>query len=163
MDKRKIGQFIAQCRRYQHITQEQLAEMLNVTDKSVSKWENGHSLPAADLYPGLCAILGVSINELFAGQRIKENEYKSIADQNLMQMIKYKMYCMSDKKITFQEFDSALTEIAELTTELKSFAAKEDAVQHMVKETDCSYETCSRAYDFYLHLFTIPEQQEEAK
>ena len=163
MDKKKIGQFISHCRRDCHITQEKLAEILNVTDKSVSKWENGHCLPAADLYTPLCDILGISINELFAGQRIKESEYRTIADQNLMQMIKYKLYCMSDKNVTFQEFDSALTKIAELTTELKSFAAKEDAVQHWAKETGCGYETCSKAYDFYLHLFTIPEQQEEAK
>lgn len=160
MDKYKIGQFISQCRRNLSITQEQLAEMLDVTSKSVSKWENGLALPAPALYEPLCAILGISINELFAGERITEADYKSVADKNLMQIIKYKLYCMSDKNITFYEFDHALTRIAELVETLKDFPSREHAISHMVKETHFSYDKCANAYDFYINLFTmttIPE------
>lgn len=50
--------------------------MLNTTNKSVSKWENGKCLPDLSLYEPICNILGITINELFAGQRIKEEDYK---------------------------------------------------------------------------------------
>ena len=66
MNQIKIGKFIAQCRKEKGITQEQLANMLNTTNKSVSKWENGNCLPDSSLYEPLCKILNISINELFA-------------------------------------------------------------------------------------------------
>lgn len=163
MDKRKIGQFISECRRDKQITQEQLAEMLNVTYKSVSKWENGHCLPDATLYEQLCSILDISINELFAGQRIEDKDYKRIADNNLMQMLKYRLYCLSDKSIAFSEFDNALTQIAELTAELKRFRTKDEAVHYLMKETHFSFEECANAFDFYTNLFAIDEPKEKAR
>ena len=63
MDKIKIGTFIAHCRREKQITQEQLAELLGVTNKAVSKWETGCCLPDASLYEPLCAVLGITISE----------------------------------------------------------------------------------------------------
>ena len=68
MNQIEIGKFIAKCRKSKNMTQNQLAEMLNTTNKSISKWENGSCLPDASLYEPLCAILGITINELFAGQ-----------------------------------------------------------------------------------------------
>ena len=120
MDKVKIGKFISKCRKDKQLTQEQLAEMLNVTNKSISKWENGICLPEATIYEPLCKVLDITINELFAGQKIVDEDYKKIADENLMQMLKYKLYSMSDKSITFKEFDNALTKIAEVTAILKA-------------------------------------------
>ena len=76
MDRLKIGRFIAQCRKDKGLTQEQLAEMLDLTNKSISKWENGSCLPDASLYEPLCSALEITINELFAGQRIRDEEYK---------------------------------------------------------------------------------------
>lgn len=76
MNQIKIGKFIAQCRKEKKLTQEKLAEILNTTNKSISKWENGNCLPDSSLYEPLCNILGITINELFAGQRIKDEEYK---------------------------------------------------------------------------------------
>ena len=131
MDKVKIGKFISRCRKDKQLTQEQLAEMLNVTNKSISKWENGICLPEASIYEPLCKILGITINELFAGQKIMDEDYKKIADENLMQMLKYKLYSMSDKSITFKEFDNALTKIAEVTAILKAFKTKEEAVEYL--------------------------------
>ena len=160
MDKVKIGKFISECRKSKQLTQEQLAEMLNVTNKSISKWENGICLPEASIYEPLCKILGITINELFAGQKIMDEDYKKIADENLMQMLKYKLYSMSDKSITFKEFDNALTKIAEVTAILKAFKTKEEAVEYLMKETATSYEECSNAYDFYIKLFEIKDIEE---
>ena len=153
MNQAEIGKFIAECRKRKKMTQNQLAEVLNITNKSVSKWENGSCLPDASLYEPLCGILEITINELFAGQRIKNEDYRKKADANLMQMLKYKLYQLSDKSIAFAEFDNALNRMAEVTTILQQFGAKEEAVEYLVKETDLSTAECSAAYDYYINLF----------
>lgn len=155
MEQIKIGKFIAECRKNKGLTQTQLAEMLNTTNKSVSKWENGNCLPIPSLYEPLCNILDITINELFAGQKIKNEDYQRIADANLMQMLKYKLYSLSDKSVTFIEFDNALNRMAEVTTILKQFETKEEAVDYLVKGTNLSIEECSTAYDFYINLFKV--------
>ena len=70
MDQEKIGKFIANCRKKQNLTQEQLAEKLDISKNAVSKWERGLNLPDASIMKELCAILKISLNELFAGQHI---------------------------------------------------------------------------------------------
>ena len=60
MNQIKIGKFIAECRKDKKLTQEQLAEMLNTTNKSISKWENGNCLPDSSLYEPLCNILEIT-------------------------------------------------------------------------------------------------------
>ena len=112
-------------------------------------------MPDSSLYEPLCELFNISINELFAGQRIKDEEYKTIADQNLMNMMKYKLYQMSDSSITFDEFSHALDQIAHITTILKSFDDKEKAIHFMMEETDLSYEECSSAYDYWIQLFEV--------
>lgn len=158
MDKKKIGNFIAQCRREKSLTQEQLAEQLHVTGKSVSKWENGLCLPDAAQYDPLCRILGITVNELFAGQRIPAEDYRTVADKNLLEMLKYQMYQLSDKKLTFVDFDNALTRISEIAVQLKAFPSKDDAVEFLMKETDCPRAECAAAYDFYTRLFDKEEK-----
>lgn len=153
MDQIQIGKFIAECRKRKNMTQSQLAELLNTTNKSVSKWENGICLPDASLYEPLCDILCITINELFAGQKINNEDYQRIADANLMQMLKYKLYQLSDKSIAFADFDNALNKIAEVTTTLKQFGSKEAAVDYLTKETGLQIEECSTAYDFYMNMF----------
>lgn len=74
MDQIKIGKFIAENRHALGLTQAQLAEKLTVSDKSVSKWERGVCLPDASLYFPLCETLGITVNELFAGERLPEPE-----------------------------------------------------------------------------------------
>ena len=74
MNQEQIGKFIAELRHEKNLTQEQIAEKLNVNVKSVSRWENGRNLPDPSLMQELCDILGISINELFAGKRIKKNK-----------------------------------------------------------------------------------------
>ncbi len=86
MDQIQIGKFIAVCRKAQGLTQAQLAEQLNITDRAVSKWETGRSLPDAALMLPLCGILKIDLNELFCGRRIEMENYKEIAEKNLLEM-----------------------------------------------------------------------------
>ena len=155
MNQEKIGKFIAECRKEKGLTQVQLAEKLGTTDKSISKWENGVCLPDSSQYEFLCNILEITINELFAGKKIKDEDYKKVADENLIKMLKYKLYCLCDKSVTFNEFGNALDRMSEVLTILKSFSTKEEAVNFMMNETHLSYEECSNAYDFYVNLYKI--------
>ena len=158
MDKVKIGKFLSQCRKAKHITQEQLAQMLDVTNKSVSKWENGCCLPDSTLYEPLCVILGITMNEFFAGERLEGQPGE--ADACLLKMLKYRLYCASDRSVSFQQFDQALTQVAALTAKLKAFASKEEAVGFLVEQTQAPFDECAAAYDFYVHLFTgIPGEE----
>ncbi len=76
MNQEKIGKFIATCRKEQKLTQEELAEKLGVTDKSVSRWENGKTMPDISLFESLCKELNISINELLSGEKIENNQNK---------------------------------------------------------------------------------------
>lgn len=90
MDQIKIGKFISSKRKEKGITQSELAEMLNITDRAVSKWENGICLPDAGTMPELCKILNISINDLFSGEVVdmKDNEKKY--EDNLLEMTRLK-------------------------------------------------------------------------
>lgn len=86
MDQVKIGKFIAGCRKEEGLTQAALAEKLGITDRAVSKWETGKSLPDASLMPELCEILGIEISELFAGEHIAMEDYKKYTDSLMLEM-----------------------------------------------------------------------------
>ena len=86
MDLVKIGQYIAGKRKDVGLTQRQLAERLNMSDKSVSKWERGVCLPNVSVYQELCDILGISINEFLAGEDISEENIAQKSEDNLMQV-----------------------------------------------------------------------------
>ncbi len=87
MDQLKTGRFIAQCRKDQGLTQFRLGEMLGVTDRAVSKWERGLSLPDASIMQDLCDALGITINELFTGERLEHMEdYNKKIEENLLEM-----------------------------------------------------------------------------
>jgi transcriptional regulator with XRE-family HTH domain/DNA-directed RNA polymerase subunit RPC12/RpoP len=90
MDQEKIGKFIQEKRKEKKLTQSELAEKLNVTDRAISKWENGNCLPDAGTMPVLCKILNISINDLFSGEIVdmKNNEKK--LEENLLDMAKLK-------------------------------------------------------------------------
>lgn len=88
MDQIKIGRFIAECRRLQGLTQAQLAEKLNITDRAVSKWETGRSLPDAALMLALCEILDISVNELLNGERVTMENKQEKNEQILLEMAK---------------------------------------------------------------------------
>ena len=83
MDQVKIGKFIAKCRKEKKLTQQELSEKLGVTDKAISKWENGRGMPDISLLQQLIEILDISLNELLAGEKIRKKSTK-IYDENLM-------------------------------------------------------------------------------
>ena len=85
MDQIKIGGLIATCRKEKKLTQMQLAERLNVTDKAVSKWERGNAIPDPSIMLALCEILGISVNELLMGERL-EAEATQKNEQLLLDM-----------------------------------------------------------------------------
>lgn len=87
MDQMKTGRFIAQCRKEKGLTQFQLGEALGVTDRAVSKWERGLSLPDASIMQDLCSQLGITINELFTGERLDVmDNYNKQLEENLLEM-----------------------------------------------------------------------------
>ncbi len=86
MDQEKIGKFIQQSRKEQGLTQAALAEKLGITDRAVSKWETGHSLPDAAIMQDLCEILHIEISELFAGEHIVMENYKEYAETLILEM-----------------------------------------------------------------------------
>ncbi len=88
MNQEKIGKFIAECRKKQNLTQEQLAEKLNITYKAVSKWECGKGLPDASIMLDLCSILKISVNDLLSGESIEIKDYQNNAETNLVKLKK---------------------------------------------------------------------------
>ena len=86
MDQIKIGKFIASCRKEQGMTQAYLAEKLGISDRAVSKWENGKSMPDTGIMLELCEFLGINVNELLSGERIMTEIYDKKAEENLLAM-----------------------------------------------------------------------------
>lgn len=86
MNNIKIGKFISACRKGKGFTQAQLAEMLNITDRAVSKWETGKSMPDVSIMLELCKVLDISVNELLNGEKLKMNEYNEKAEKLLIEM-----------------------------------------------------------------------------
>ena len=102
MDQTRIGMFIAECRKKRNLTQMQLAEMLNITDRAVSKWENGRSMPDSSLMLPLCQILGISVNDLLHGEVIEMEDYKKKTEELLLEAAKQKEE--ADKKLLLLEW-----------------------------------------------------------
>ena len=90
MNQVKIGKFIAGCRKNKNLTQAQLAEKLNITDRAISKWETGNGMPDSSIMLELCKILGISVNELLSGEAIKMENYDELAEKNLLELKKQK-------------------------------------------------------------------------
>ena len=90
MNQEKIGRFISEKRREKHLTQSELAEKLGITDRAISKWENGVCLPDAGTMPELCKILDITINDLFSGEKVDTKKNEKKLEQNLLEMTKMK-------------------------------------------------------------------------
>lgn len=97
MDQVKIGKFIAECRKKANLTQMQLAEKLNITDRAVSKWETGKSLPDSSIMLELCDILGITVNDLLSGEVVQMENYNKEMEKKLLETIKQKEE--SDKRL----------------------------------------------------------------
>ena len=90
MDQVKIGNFIKQKRKEKKITQSELAEKLNVTDRAISKWENGICMPDSGIIAELCKILNITINDLFSGEVVDMKDSEKRLEKNLIEIIKLK-------------------------------------------------------------------------
>lgn len=101
MEQVKIGKFIASKRKEQGLTQLQLAEKLGITDRAVSKWETGKSLPDASLMPELCKLLKITINDLLCGEVVSVENYNEKAEKALLEMVKKEE--MQNKKLMIYE------------------------------------------------------------
>lgn len=88
MDQIKTGKFIAEMRRKQALTQRQLAENLNISDKTVSKWECGNGMPEVSLMLPLCDALHINVNELLSGECLTDADYKKRAEKNMIDLVK---------------------------------------------------------------------------
>ena len=97
MDQIKIGKFIASSRKKQNLTQMQLAEKLGITDRAVSKWENGKGMPDSSIMLDLCDELKISVNELLSGEVIEMKNYNEELEKNLIEMVRQKE--RADKKL----------------------------------------------------------------
>lgn len=84
MNQEKIGKFIANCRKEQNLTQEQLAEKIGISKNAVSKWERGLCLMDMSLLKPLSKILNISVNEILAGERINNKDLKSKSEENII-------------------------------------------------------------------------------
>lgn len=90
MDQIKIGRFIASCRKEQGMTQAVLAEKLGITDRAVSKWETGKSMPDTGIMTELCSLLKINVNELLSGEKIMAEVYEKRVEENLLEMARQK-------------------------------------------------------------------------
>ena len=101
MNQIKIGKFIAEQRKKNNLTQMQLAEKLNITDRAVSKWENGKAMPDSSIMLDLCKELKISVNELLSGEMIEMKNYNESVEKNLLEMVKQKEE--ADKRLLLME------------------------------------------------------------
>ena len=106
MDLMKTGRFIAECRKNKNLTQMQLAEKLGITDRAVSKWENGKSLPDSSIMLDLCGLLDITVNDLLSGEVVLVDNYNKEMENNLLEMIKQKEE--SDKRLLVFEWVIAI-------------------------------------------------------
>ena len=90
MDQIKIGRFIAERRKNKGMTQMQLAETLNITDRAVSKWENGRTMPDSSIMLELCELLGISVNDLLSGEIVQMENYNEKLEKNLLEVVEQK-------------------------------------------------------------------------
>lgn len=107
MDQLKTGRFIAERRKSKNLTQAQLAEKLNITDRAISKWETGKGMPDSSIMLDLCEILGINVNELLSGEVIEMKDYEKKLEENLLEMTRIKE--QRDKELLAMEIFIGVT------------------------------------------------------
>lgn len=110
MDQIKIGRFIADERKRKGYTQKQLSEKLEISDKTISKWERGNGFPEVSLLLPLCNELEITVNELLSGERVSEEDYQKKAEENMVNLVKEAQE--SKKKIIISAMVALLAFIA---------------------------------------------------
>ncbi len=87
MNQQKIGKFILELRKEKNMTQQELADKIGVTDRAISKWENGRGMPDLSLFNLICKELDITINELMCGEKLEQRSYQKKFEENLMNVI----------------------------------------------------------------------------
>lgn len=171
MDQIKIGKFIAESRKKNNLTQMQLAEKLNITDRAISKWENGKAMPDSSIMLDLCNELKISVNELLSGEMIDMNNYNEIAEKNLLEMAKKeemqnKKLMMYENVIGFGSTISFLTlifvtsflienNIARILLFILAFVLLIIGVSFALKiETETGYYECQKCHNKYVPKYS---------
>ena len=103
MDQIKIGKFIAALRKEKELTQEQLGEKLGITNKTISRWENGNYMPDMQMLSLLSKEFDVSINELISGERLLLDDFKKAADNNLVTALNNSAFTLKEKIAFFKK------------------------------------------------------------
>lgn len=97
MNTKVIGQFLAELRKEQRLTQEQLGEKLGVTNKTVSRWENGNYLPPVEMLQQLSGLYNITINEILCGERLTDSQYRERAEENIKTALDNSAFTVKDK------------------------------------------------------------------
>ncbi len=116
MDQIRIGRFIAEKRKEQGLTQVQLAEALGITDRAVSKWETGRSLPDASIMPEVCRLLKITVNDLLNGEVVSMEKINETTERNLLHMVKEKE--QKDRQLLRMEIVMMIVSVLFLTAML---------------------------------------------
>ena len=103
MDMVKMGSFLAELRKEQGLTQEQLGEKLGVTNKTVSRWETGTYMPPVEMLEELSKMYGLTINELLSGKKLSTEEYKEMAETNIRETLKASTFDLKEKQIFYKK------------------------------------------------------------
>ena len=115
MEQQKIGKFIHDLRKEKEMTQKQLAELVGVSDKTISKWETGRGIPDTAIMNELCQVLGISINELLSGEKLSVDNYNGKAEENMVNLSDFldtklgMEYCCDDEEFYKEMLESYLS------------------------------------------------------
>ena len=162
MNQEKIGRFIAECRKKNNMTQSQLAEKLNITDRAISKWENGKSMPDSSIMLDLCSELKISVNELLSGEMIGMNNY-----DNLFLRINYRgdvarVYAdgrlVADNFWNGKEMWVRMADLVGKKVELKILPLRKDAPVYFQKEQKAMIEATKGDYMLGLDSVEVIER-----
>lgn len=171
MDQIKIGKFIAKCRKKNNLTQMQLAEKLNITDRAISKWENGKSMPDSSVMIDLCNELKISVNELLSGEEIKMDNYNEKAEENLLKMAKEEEV-QNRKMMMYEKVIGCLSSITFLVLIFTLSFAVENVIARIILfilaflvlivgisfalkiETETGYYECQKCYNKYVPKYS---------
>ncbi|MBP3325888.1 MAG: helix-turn-helix transcriptional regulator [Coprococcus sp.] len=103
MDTKRVGMFLAELRKQNNMTQEQLGEKIGVTNKTVSRWETGAYMPPVEMLEILSNLYDVSINEIVSGKKLNETEYKQQAEENMKAVLSESAFTLKDRIAFFQK------------------------------------------------------------
>lgn len=119
MDQIKTGKFIATLRKEKELTQEQLGEKLGVTNKTISRWENGNYMPDIEMLSLLSKEFDVSINELISGERLLLDDFKKVADNNLVMALNNSIFTLKERIVNTEVPERLLPWSSELPSNIR--------------------------------------------